>query len=97
MAAKGKSADDSKSCPVTLKHLAATLADEPSLTQRQNPVLLEDPGLTTRLLRNGERVRIRGFGLLQVRERTARMCRSLATGEATIKASEKAAFRPPKR
>jgi nucleoid DNA-binding protein len=97
MAAKAKSADHGKSRPVRLKHLAAISADEHRLTQRQNPALLKDLiGLTIKLLRNGERVRIRGFGLPQLRKRAAPMCRGLATGKVTIKASEKTAFRSPK-
>jgi DNA-binding protein HU-beta len=42
MAAMAKSAYNCKSRPVALEHLAATLADEHSLTRRQNQALLED-------------------------------------------------------
>ena len=78
--------------PVTLKHLAASLADEHKLTKRQGEALLNDlVGLITKHLKTGERIRIAGFGILQVRKRPP------ATGETIkIKASKKVAFRPSK-
>jgi DNA-binding protein HU-beta len=84
--------------PVTLKHLAATLAEEHQLTKRAGKAFLGDlVGLITKHLKKGERVRIAGFGILQVRKRAARMGRNPATGEAIkIKASKKVAFRPSK-
>jgi nucleoid DNA-binding protein len=54
-------------------------------------------GLITKHLKKGERIRIAGFGILQVRKRAARMGRNPATGEAIkIKASKKVAFRAAK-
>ena len=48
-------------------------------------------------LKKGERIRIGGLGILQVRRRAARMGRNPATGEAIqIKASKKVAFRASK-
>ena len=45
----------------------------------------------------GQRIRIVGLGILQVRKRAARMGRNPATGEAIqIKASKKVAFRAAK-
>ena len=45
----------------------------------------------------GERIRIAGLGILQVRKRPARMGRNPATGEPIkIKASKKVAFRAAK-
>ena len=45
----------------------------------------------------GERIRIAGLGILQVRKRPARMGRNPGTGEAIkIKASKKVAFRSAK-
>ena len=84
--------------PVTLKHLAATLAEEHQLTKRAGEALLGDlVGLITKHLKKGERIRIAGFGILQVRKRAARMGRNPATGEAIkIKASRKVAFRAAK-
>jgi|ERR1700689_3640172 DNA-binding protein HU-beta len=84
--------------PVTLKHLAATLADEHQLTKRAGEALLGDlVSIITKHLKKGERVRIAGLGILQVRNRAARMGRNPATGEAIkIKASKKVAFRAAK-
>ena len=48
-------------------------------------------------LKKGDKIRIGGFGVLQVRKRPARMGRNPATGEAIkIKASKKVAFRAAK-
>ena len=53
--------------------------------------------LATRHLQNGDKIRLTGLGMLQVRNRAARMGRNPATGEAVqIKASKKIAFRPAK-
>jgi DNA-binding protein HU-beta len=82
----------------SLKHLAATLAEEHQLTKRQGAALLGGlVGLITNHLKKGECIRIAGFGILQVRKRPARMGRNPATGETIkIKASKKVAFRPAK-
>jgi len=84
--------------PVTLKHLAATLAADHQLTKRAGEALLGDlVGLITKHLKRGERIRLAGLGILQVRKRPARMGRNPATGEAIkIKASKKVAFRAAK-
>jgi DNA-binding protein HU-beta len=83
---------------VTLKHLAATLADEHHLTKRAGAALLGGlVGMITKHLKKGERVRIAGLGILQVRKRAARMGRNPATGEVIqIKAGKKVAFRAAK-
>ena len=48
-------------------------------------------------MKNGERIRIGGLGILQVRKRAARIGRNPATGEQIqIKASKKVAFRASK-
>jgi DNA-binding protein HU-beta len=84
--------------PVTLKHLAATLAEDHEMTKKAGEALLTDlVGLITKHLKKGERIRMSGFGILQVRKRAARMGRNPATGEAIkIKASKKVAFRAAK-
>jgi len=95
----GKAMTSAKSGrPVTLKHLAARLAADHELTKRAGEAILGDlVSLITKHLKKGERVRIAGFGILQVRTRAARMGRNPATGEAIkIKASKKVAFRPAK-
>jgi DNA-binding protein HU-beta len=84
--------------PVTLKHLAAALAEQHQLTKRAGEALLGDlVGKITKHLKKGERVRIAGLGILQVRKRAARVGRNPATGEPIkIKASKKVAFRAAK-
>jgi DNA-binding protein HU-beta len=53
--------------------------------------------LAARHLKNGDKLRLTGLGILQVQKRAARMGRNPATGEAIqIKASKKIAFRPAK-
>jgi DNA-binding protein HU-beta len=84
--------------PVTLKHLAASLAEEHQLTKRAGKAILGDlVDIITKHLKKGERVRIAGLGILQVRKRAGRMGRNPATGEVIkIKASKKVAFRAAK-
>jgi DNA-binding protein HU-beta len=97
MASKANKPIGSKtSRPVTLKHLAAVLAEDHQLTKRAGQALLGDlVSLITKHLKKGERIRIAGLGILQVRKRAARMGRNPGTGEAIkIKASKKVAFRP---
>src|SRR3954447_12680462 len=83
---------------VTLKHLAAAIADEQELSKKQAEAILND--LVTRItkhLKKGERIRIVGLGTLQGRRRAPRRARTPATGEAIhIKASKKVAFRAAK-
>ena len=80
---------------VTTRHLADALAEQHQLTKKQGAELLNDLiGMITKHLKAGERVKIAGLGILQVRNRAARMGRNPATGEALqIKASKKVAFR----
>lgn len=83
---------------ITLKHLAAALSEEHELSKKKAEEILTDTvARVTKHLKKGERVRIVGLGILQVRKRAARMGRNPATGEAIhIKASKKVAFRPAK-
>ena len=83
---------------VTLKHLAATLSDSHDLPKKQTEAVLGDlVTLTTRHLKRGDKIRLTGLGIFQVRKRAARMGRNPATGEAIkIKASKKVAFRVAK-
>jgi DNA-binding protein HU-beta len=83
---------------VTLRHLAAALADSHDLPKKQAEAVLGDlVTLTTKHLKKGNKIRLTGIGVLQVRKRAARMGRNPATGEAIkIKASKKVAFRPAK-
>ena len=82
----------------TLKHLAAQRAEEHELSKKQSEQSLNDlVAKITKLLKKGDRVRMSGLGILQVRKRAARMGRNPATGEQIqIKASKKVAFRAAK-
>jgi DNA-binding protein HU-beta len=84
--------------PITTRHLAATLSEQHQLTKKQGLQMLEDlVGMITKHLKKGERVKIAGLGILQVRKRAARMGRNPMTGEPIqIKASRKVAFRAAK-
>lgn len=83
---------------VTLKHLAAALAEAHEMSKKQTEAVLTDlVARITKHLKKGDRIRIVGLGILQVRKRAARMGRNPATGEAIhIKASKKVAFRAAK-
>src|SRR5439155_22332084 len=83
---------------VTMKHLAANLAETHEMSKKQTEAVLgELVGLVTKHLKKGDRIRIGGLGILQVRKRAARMGRNPATGEPIqIKASKKVAFRAAK-
>ena len=83
---------------VTLKHLSAALAETHEMSKKQAEAILGDfVGNIVKHLKKGERIRIGGLGILQVRKRAARMGRNPATGEAIkIKASKKVAFRAAK-
>src|SRR5246500_4408628 len=83
---------------VSLKHLAATLAEDHEMPKKQAEAILGDlVNLVTKHLKKGDRIRLAGLGILVVRKRAARMGRNPATGEPIqIKASKKVAFRPAK-
>lgn len=83
---------------VTLKHLAASLSERHDLPRKQAETMLAELfGSVVDHLKDGERVRIGGLGIIEVKNRPARMGRNPATGEAIqIKASKKVAFRAAK-
>ena len=83
---------------VTLKHLAAELAEGHEIAKKQAETILNDlVGSIVKHLKKGNRLRLVGLGILQVRHRAARMGRNPATGEPIkIKASKKVAFRASK-
>jgi DNA-binding protein HU-beta len=83
---------------VTIKHLAANLAESHEMSKKQTEAVLGDlVGLVTKHLKKGDRIRIGGLGILVVRKRAARMGRNPATGAPIqIKASKKVAFRAAK-
>src|SRR6201982_1800490 len=83
---------------VTLKHLAAELAESHEMSKKQTEAVLGDlVGTVTKHLKKGNRIRIGGLGILVVRKRAARMGRNPATGEPIqIKARKKGACRAAK-
>jgi DNA-binding protein HU-beta len=83
---------------ITLKHLSAAIAEDQELSKKQAEAILNDlVDRITKHLKKGDRIRMVGLGILQVRKRAARMGRNPATGEAIhIKASKKVAFRAAK-
>ena len=96
-----KSAAPAKSAiqaTITLKHLAAELADSHDLAKKQAEAVLGDlVTLATKHLKKGDKIRLTGLGILQVRAREARMGRNPATGASIkIAASKKIAFRAAK-
>jgi DNA-binding protein HU-beta len=93
-----KPAAKAPAATVTLKHLAAKLAADHEIAKKQAEALLNSlVDMVTKHLKKGDRVRVTGLGILQVRKRAARMGRNPATGAAIkIKAGKKIAFRAAK-
>ena len=98
MAKAAATAKQKAAKPVTSRNLAAALSEAHQLTKKQGLELVDNlVTMITKHLKKGERVKIAGLGILQVRKRAARMGRNPATGEAIkIKASKKVAFRAAK-
>jgi DNA-binding protein HU-beta len=99
--APAKKAAPAKAAPqvtITLKHIAAALAEGHELPKKQAEAMLGDlVAMTTQHLKQGDKIRLTGLGILQVRSRAARLGRNPATGESIkIAASKKIAFRPAK-
>jgi DNA-binding protein HU-beta len=83
---------------VTLRQLATALAESHGIAKAQANAMITVLVLDiAKHLKKGKRIRLNGLGILQVRNRPARMGRNPATGEAIkIKASKKIAFRAAK-
>ena len=79
---------------IPLSKVAAELAEKTGMTKKDATGALDEfIGLVVK----GNKVRVTGLGIFQVRARPARMGRNPATGEAIkIKASKKVAFRVAK-
>jgi DNA-binding protein HU-beta len=79
---------------ITLRQIAADLAEEHELPRKQVEALMNGlVEVVTDTLRNGDKVRLSGIGILQVKDRAARMGRNPATGEQIkIPASRKLKF-----
>ncbi|MPR09543.1 HU family DNA-binding protein [Microvirga tunisiensis] len=92
-------ASSSASSPIlTLRHIAEKLSELHELPKRQaNEMLTQVVELIAKSLKKGDKIRLSGLGILQVRKRAARMGRNPQTGEPVkIKASKKIAFRAAK-
>jgi DNA-binding protein HU-beta len=83
---------------VTLKVLAAEFAAQHAVPKSQADAMLSDMvGLLVQHLKAGDRLRLVGLGILEVKNRPARTGRNPATGaEIQIQASRKIAFRAAK-
>jgi DNA-binding protein HU-beta len=100
-AAPVKKAAPAKAAPqatITLKHITAELAEAHDLSKKAAEAVLDDfVAVVTRQLVKGDKIRLSGLGILQVRDRPARTARNPATGESVaVAASRKIAFRPAK-
>ncbi len=98
MATQPATAAKPKVNTVSLKHLAAALAEDHEMSKKKSEDILGDlVNLITKHLKKGDRIRLVGLGVLVVRKRAARMGRNPATGvPIQIKASKKVAFRASK-
>ncbi|MCG7394244.1 HU family DNA-binding protein [Microvirga sp. ACRRW] len=83
---------------LTLRNIADILSEIHELPKRQaNEMLTQVVEIIAKSLKKGDKIRLSGLGILQVRKRAARMGRNPQTGEPVkIKASKKIAFRPAK-
>ena len=93
-----KASAEKASSILTLRNIAERLSETHELPKRQaNEMLTQVIELIARSLKKGEKIRLTGLGILQVRKRAARTGRNPQTGEPIkIKASKKIAFRPAK-
>ncbi|HLF21726.1 MAG TPA: HU family DNA-binding protein [Aestuariivirga sp.] len=89
---------DEKIMTIPLSKLAGELAEKNEMSKKAvNELLGAFVDLLVKNLKKGNKVRVTGLGIFQVRKRAARMGRNPATGEAIkIKASKKLAFRAAK-
>ncbi len=83
---------------LTLRNIAERLSEMHEVPKRQaNEMLTQVVEMIAKSLKKGEKIRLTGLGILQVRKRAARMGRNPQTGEPVkIKASKKIAFRAAK-
>lgn len=98
-AKKPAKASAERASPVlTLRNIAERLSETHELPKRQaNEMLTQVVEMIAKSLKKGEKIRLTGLGILQVRKRAARTGRNPQTGEPIkIKASKKIAFRPAK-
>lgn len=97
-AAKKAAAKTGTATTIPLSKLVAELAEQNEMPKKAVAQIFSDfVELTVKNLKKGNKIRLTGLGILQVRKRAARMGRNPATGEPIkIKASKKVAFRVAK-
>jgi DNA-binding protein HU-beta len=95
---KAAKSSTEKATVLTLRNIAERISETHELPKRQaNEMLSQVVEMITKSLKKGEKIRLSGLGILQVRKRAARMGRNPQTGEPVkIKASKKIAFRAAK-
>jgi len=83
---------------VTLKTVFERIAEGHEMPKKQaHAMAAELVDVVTGILKNGDRVRMSGLGIIEVKDRPARMGRNPATGAVIpIAASKKVAFRAAK-
>ena len=83
---------------VTLKQIAAIIAEKHEMTKKEaNQITDELVEHIVKNLKKGNRIRMAGLGILQVRKRAARIGRNPQTGESIkIPAKKKINFRAAK-
>jgi DNA-binding protein HU-beta len=83
---------------ITLKTVFEEMAEGHDIPKKQaNALLAAMVETVAKHLKNGDRIRMNGLGILEVKDRPARQGRNPATGETIqIAASKKVAFRPAK-
>jgi DNA-binding protein HU-beta len=93
-----KSSAATSSPILTLRHIAERLSELHEVPKRQaNEMMGQVIEIIAKSLKKGDKIRLAGLGILQVRKRAARMGRNPQTGEPVkIKASKKIAFRAAK-
>lgn len=93
-----KASASSASPILTLRNIADRLSEMHEVPKRQaNEMLNQVVEMIAKSLKKGDKIRLSGLGILQVRKRAARMGRNPQTGEPVkIKASKKIAFRAAK-
>ena len=91
-------APPAKAAVVTLKQLAVQFGDSHEMPAKQAQSMLDSVvGMIVDHLKAGDKLRLSGLGIFEVKDRPARAGRNPATGEAVqIAASRKVAFRPAK-
>mgnify|MGYP003417700285 FL=1 len=89
---------DEKILTIPLSKIAGELAEKHEMSKKSvNELLGAFVDLTVKHLKKGNKVRVTGLGIFQVRKRPARLGRNPLTGEQIkIKASKKLAFRAAK-